>query len=72
MESQKRERIFEKEFWDIVKEIIGFSIFLFFLYFVAYSNLSKDSIYYNQLYKNTFVKRSDNSEIALNEVNRKF
>ena len=55
---------------NIVKEIIGFSIFLFFLYFVAYSNLSKDSIYYNQLYKNTFV-RSDYNEIALNKVNGK-
>jgi hypothetical protein len=68
----KRQRILNKEFWTIVKEIISFSIFLIFLFVVAYSNLSFSSIFINQLYQNTFVNKQSNDATGLHNVIRLF
>jgi hypothetical protein len=72
LERNKRERILNKEFWDIVKGIIGFSAFLVFLFIVAYSNLTASSILCNQMYQNTFVNAQNSEEMDLNNVNKNY
>ena len=52
---KKRKRLLDKEFWEIVNEILSFSMFLIFLFVVAYSNVSESSYNFNQLY----LKNSD-------------
>ena len=71
LELQRKEKLMNKEFWDIVKEITHFSIFLVFLFVLSYSNLTANSIYFNQLYQNTFVNVQNNQEIGLNNVKTK-
>jgi hypothetical protein len=72
LEQHKKQRLLEKEFWNICKEITSFTIFLIFLYFVAYSNQSKSSIDFNQLYKNAFITVQGNDEMGLNNVKNSF
>jgi hypothetical protein len=71
LERHKRERILNKEFWNIIKDIIRFSAFLVFLFIIAYSNLTATSLYFNRLYKNTFVNAQNSEEMGLNHVNKK-
>lgn len=71
LEIQRKEKLLNREFSDIVKEITHFSIFLVFLFVVSYSNLTANSIYFNQLYQNNFVNVQNNQEIGLNNVKTK-
>ena len=65
----KRQRLLDKEFWELVKEITSFSVFLCFLFVVAYSNLSASAIHFNHLFQNTFIYKQSNVEIGLDNVN---
>ncbi len=65
----KKQRLLDKEFWELVKDFTIFSVFLWFLFMVAYSNLSTLSIYSNRLYQNNFASKQSNVEIGLKNVN---
>ena len=65
----KKQRLLDKEFWELVKDFTSFSVFLWFLFMVAYSNLSTLSIYSNRLYQNNFAYKQSNVEIGLKNVN---
>jgi hypothetical protein len=65
----KKQRLLDKEFWELVKDFTSFSVFLWFLFMVAYSNLSTLSIYSNRLYQNNFAFKQSNVEIGLKNVN---
>ncbi len=71
LEIQRKERLLNNEFWNIVKEITHFSIFLVFLFVVSYANITANSIYFNKLFQNTFVYVQNNQEIGLNNVKTK-
>jgi hypothetical protein len=68
LNESKRQRILNKEFWTIVKDIISFSIFLILLFFVAYSNLSSSSIHFNKLFQDTFEAKQSNDALGLENV----
>jgi hypothetical protein len=70
LEHHKKQRLLDIEFWDICKEITSFTLFLIFLFYVAYSNQSVSSIHFNQLYKNAFVAIQGNDEIGLDNVKK--
>ena len=53
---------------QIMKEFAIFLIFLFFLYVVAFSNLSSSSFRYNQLFLHTFLHKQKGENIGLNDV----
>jgi len=65
----KKQRLLDKEFWELVKDFTSFSVFLWFLFMVAYSNLSTLPIYSNRLYQNNFAYKQSNVEIGLKNVN---
>jgi len=58
----------DKRLNDIVKEIGIYLIFLFFLFYVSFTNLSLSAGPYNRLFQSTFVQRQNLNEIGLNEV----
>jgi hypothetical protein len=64
----REQRLLEKEFWELVKDFTSFSLFLIFLFIVAYSNISANSIYSNRLYQNSFAFKQSNVEIGLDSV----
>ena len=65
----KKKRLLEKKFWSILKEIFIFLVFLFFLNWITFSNLSQSSYQYNQLFIQTFVKKQQLSQtLGLNSV----
>jgi len=65
----KMERLLEKKILSILKEIFIFLVFLFFLNWITFSNLSQSSYQYNQLFIHTFVKKQQLSQtIGLNSV----
>jgi hypothetical protein len=53
---------------EILKEIGIYLIFLFFLYYVSFKNLSSSAYTYNQLFQQTFVDPQSSNEIGLNDV----
>jgi hypothetical protein len=65
----RKTRLFEIKMSQIMKEISIYSLFLFILYVVAFSNLSSSSFQYNQLFLNTFVNKQSAENMGLNEVN---
>jgi len=67
----RKKREFEVKMCQIMKEISIYSLFLFFLYVVAFSNLSSSSYQYNQLFLNSFVNKQGGENMGLNEVNFK-
>ena len=69
LEEFKRNKLFDEEFWKILKEITIFTIFLVFLFFVSYSNVSNSSFRFNQLYQSAFVNAQNTQEIGLSSVN---
>jgi hypothetical protein len=64
----KKARLLEKKMLSILKEIFIFLTFLFFLYWVTFSNLSQSSYQYNQLFIATFVKQQSQNEMGLENV----
>jgi hypothetical protein len=64
----KKARLLEKKMLSILKEIFIFLLFLFFLYWVTFSNLSQSSYQYNQLFIATFVKQQSQNEMGLENV----
>ena len=68
----RKKRLFEVKMSQIIKEISIYSFFLFFLYVVAFSNLSGSSFQYNQLFITTFVEKQSPEEIGLNDVRNFF
>jgi hypothetical protein len=67
----RKKRLFEIKMSQIMKEISIYSIFLFILFVVAFSNLSSSSFQYNQLFLNTFVHKQNRENMGLNDVNLK-
>jgi hypothetical protein len=65
----KKQRLLDKAFWELVKEITLFSFFLCFLFMVAYSNISTSAFHFNQLFQHTVAIKQSNLEIGLNNVN---
>ena len=68
LEEHKRLRIMDKRLNEILKEIGIYLIFLFFLYYVSFKNLSSSAFTYNQLFQQTFVDSQSSNEIGLNDV----
>jgi energy-coupling factor transporter transmembrane protein EcfT len=65
----KKQRLLEKKLWSILKEILVFLSFLFFMYWVTFSNISQSSFQYNQLFIATFVKQQNYKDtIGLGDV----
>lgn len=64
----RKKRLFQVKMSQIIREITIYSCFLFFLYVVAFSNLSSSSFYYNQVFKNTFVEKQDYEAKGLKDV----
>ena len=70
LEENKKRKLIDKELWEILKEILIFTTFFISLTIVAYSNISKSSIYFNHLYQQNFVTAQSSYEKGLNEVNK--
>ena len=64
----KRIRVLDQKCWSILKEAFINVVFLFVLYYVAFSNITASSIQYNFLYQNNFVKSQSSKEIGLFDV----
>ncbi len=58
----------DKRLNDILKECGIYLIFLFFLLYVSFTNVSLSAITYNRLFQHTFVQQQKPKEIGLNEV----
>ena len=64
----KWNRNFEIKFGQIMNQLFIFTVFLFFLYAVSFSNISNSAIFNNHLFQNTFVIQQSPNEIGLNQV----
>jgi hypothetical protein len=64
----KRIRILDQKCWSILKEACINVVFMFVLYYVAFSNITASSMQYNFLYQNNFVKSQSSKEIGLFDV----
>jgi hypothetical protein len=64
----KRIRILDQKCWSILKEALINVVFLFVLYYVAFSNITASSMQYNFLYQNNFAKSQTPKEIGLFDV----
>ena len=67
----RKKRLAEKKLLSIIKEVTAFVLFLFFVFMVAYSNVSKSSFIYKQLFINTFVTARYPYEMGLEDVSFK-
>jgi len=70
LNESKKQRLLEKRLLSIWKEIFVFLLFLFFLNWVTFSNLSQSSYQYNQLFIANFVKQQSQNEIGLEYVRK--
>ena len=68
MSQLKKQRLLDKKLYSILKEIFVFVAFLFFMFWVAFSNQSKCSFQYKQLFVNTFVESQNLQEKDLADV----
>jgi hypothetical protein len=64
----KRIRNLDQKCWSILKEALINVVFLFVLYYVAFSNITASSMQYNFLYQNNFAKSQTAKEIGLFDV----
>ena len=64
----KLNRIIDKKLLSIIKEINFFLVFLGFLYFVSFANLSSSSLQFNKLYQSSFVNSENSLQVGLNDV----
>jgi hypothetical protein len=58
----------DKRLNEILKEIGIYLIFLFFLFYVSFTNHSLSAKTYNSLFQNTFVQQQKPKEIGLYDV----
>ena len=64
----KNKRLIDLKLSSILNETLVYLVFLFFLYVVAYSNLSNNSWHYMDLFHSTFTHTLSPKEIGLHEV----
>ena len=64
----KTQRNLDKMQSSIAKEILIYIAFLFFLFWITFSNLSKSSFQYNQLFIETFVEPQSLNSKGLADV----
>lgn len=60
IENARELRLNEIKLWTLITDFISFSAYLFFLYLVAYSNLSGSSYGYQKNLRNMFLNSFDN------------
>ena len=68
MSQLKKHRLLDKKLYSILKEIFIFIAFLIFMFSVAFSNQSKFSFQYKQLFIGTFVESQNLQEKGLADV----
>ncbi len=68
LEEWKKKRVFQLKLNIIIKEVIVFLVFLFFLYSVTFANISNSAYSYNKQFISKFVQQLSTNEIGLDQV----
>ncbi len=59
LEQARKKRLNEIKMWDIIREIIFYSFFLWILMVISYRNRSPDSFYYKNSLEKMIIKNND-------------